>query len=127
MPMSDILLYAAGVLMMVGGIFALGGAIGVLRFPDVFTRMHAGSKAGVAGSGLGLIAVALAAQDGGLSARALLALVFFLMTTPLAAHLVARAALRAGYRPLSKTDDEKNRTATLSTAEQKPESRPKSS
>lgn len=125
--MTDILTYAAGILMIVGGIFALAGAIGVLRFPDVFTRMHAASKAGVAGSGLGLIAVALAAQDAGLSVRALLALVFFLMTTPLAAHLVARAALRAGHVPLSRTDDEENRTAALSNVEQKPDSRPKSS
>lgn len=108
--MSDLLAWIAGILMMMGGVFALAGAIGVLRFPDVFTRMHAASKAGVAGSGLGLIAVALAAQDAALSARAVLALLFFLMTTPLAAHLVARAALRAGHVPLSMQDDKRKNT-----------------
>lgn len=109
--MTDLLAWIAGGLMMAGGVFALAGAIGVLRFPDVFTRMHAASKAGVAGSGLGLIAVALATQDAGVSARAVLALLFFLMTTPLAAYLVARAALRTGHVPLSTPSDKGKNTA----------------
>jgi len=121
--MSDLLLWVAGLLLIGGGVFALAGAIGVLRFPDVFTRLHASSKAGVAGSGLGLIAVALAAQDAGLSARAILALVFFLMTTPLAAHLVARAALRSGQLPLGKTGTVDNSTADSGETERHHESR----
>lgn len=99
---SDLSFYLAGVLLIAGSVFAIGGAVGVLRFPDVFARMHAASKAGIAGSGLALIAVALAAADLGFSSRALLALAFFMLTTPLSAHLLARAVFRS--RAASLTD-----------------------
>lgn len=99
---SELAFYLAGLLLIAGGVFAIGGAVGVLRFPDVFARMHAASKAGIAGSGLALIAAAVAAADIGFSSRALLALAFFMLTTPLSAHLLARAVFRS--HPSSLTD-----------------------
>lgn len=95
--------YLAALLMVGGAVFSLLAAIGVLRLPDLYTRMHAASKAGVVGAGLVLLALALASGDGPVVLRAILGILFLLLTTPVSAHLLARAAYRAGHRPASIT------------------------
>lgn len=90
--------YIAGLLMIVGAFFALVAAVGLVRLPDVYSRMHAASKAGSVGSGLMMIALAVTAGDFAISIRAIAGVVFFLMTAPIAAHLLARAAYKVGYR-----------------------------
>lgn len=85
------------VLIVVGALFALVAAIGINRLPDVYTRMHAASKAGTVGSGLLLIAVGVHSQDLAVFGRALAGVLFFILTAPIAAHLLARAALKVGY------------------------------
>ena len=87
----------AGLALLAGAGFALVGAVGVLRFPDALTRMHAASKAGTLGSGLCLIALALHETAFDVTTRALAAVAFFLLTAPISAHLLARATLIAGY------------------------------
>ncbi len=91
--------YITGALLIIGALFNLIAAIGLLRFPDVFTRMHAASKAGTLGSGLMLVAIALHAGELSISSKALAAVVFFLITAPVSAHLLARAAYVAGVEP----------------------------
>ena len=86
------------VVVVLGGIFAFLAALGVLRFPDLYTRMHAASKAGTVGSSLLLIAAGLHAGDLAILFRSLAGVVFLLMTAPVAAHLLAKAAHRAGHR-----------------------------
>lgn len=71
------------------------GAIGVLRLPDSYSRMHAASKTGVLGAVPLLIAVAVASA-GELIIEALLGILILLASAPLAAHAIARAAQRAG-------------------------------
>lgn len=93
-----ILTYLAGLMIIVGSIFSLVAALGLLRLPDVYTRMHAATKAGTLGSGLMMIALALVADDFATASRAIAALVFFLLTAPIASHLLARAAYKVGYR-----------------------------
>lgn len=88
------------VLVLAGTFFALVAALGMLRLPDLPMRMHAATKAGTLGAGLLLIAVALASPGPGAVARALAGMVFLFLTAPVAAHLVARAAYRAGEMPL---------------------------
>lgn len=87
-----------GVLMIIGASFTLAAAIGLLRLPDLYTRMHAASKAGTLGSGVMLIALAVFANDQAIVTRAIAAVVFFLLTAPISAHLLAKAAYAAGYR-----------------------------
>ncbi|MCB1386536.1 MAG: monovalent cation/H(+) antiporter subunit G [Hyphomicrobiales bacterium] len=87
----------AGVLVIVGAFFALIAAIGLIRLPDVYSRMHAASKAGTVGSGLMMIALAIVSGDSGTAARALAGVIFFVLTAPIAAHLLARAAYKVGY------------------------------
>ncbi|KPF42283.1 monovalent cation/H(+) antiporter subunit G [Rhizobium sp. G187] len=88
------------VLIIGGALFSLIAAIGVNRLPDVYSRMHAASKAGTVGSGLLLLAVGLHAGDIATFGRAFAGIVFFILTAPIAAHLLARAAHKVGY-PLS--------------------------
>ena len=95
--------YLAGILILVGSFFALVAAVGLVRFPDVYSRMHAASKAGSVGSGLMMIALAVIADDLPTTLRAIAGVVFLLLTAPIAAHLLARASYKAGYKLWSGT------------------------
>ncbi|WP_181708472.1 monovalent cation/H(+) antiporter subunit G [Chthonobacter rhizosphaerae] len=103
--------------LLVGGAFAIVGALGILRFPDVYTRMHAASKAGTLGSGFCLLAVAVWETDLDVTTRAIAGVFFFLLTAPISAHLLARAALIAGYSPISGAGRGDVSSALLATAE----------
>ncbi len=92
---------AVALIVLLGALFVLAAAIGLNRLPDVYSRMHAASKAGTVGSGLMLLAVGLHAGDLATLARALAGFFFFVLTAPVSAHLLAMAARKAGY-PLAK-------------------------
>lgn len=96
-------LYIGGILLLAGAVFSLLAAIGVVRLPDLYTRMHAASKAGAVGGGLILLAVAVLSQDAAVSMRAIIGVIFLLLTTPVSAHLLARASYLSGYRPCKET------------------------
>ena len=96
---AHILSLVASVLLLVGALFCLLAAIGLLRFPDLYTRIHAASKAGALGACVLLLALALASGEPGVVTRAIAGIVFFLLTAPVAAHLVARAAYMSGLAP----------------------------
>ena len=91
--MSDLI--AAG-LMLIGALLMLLAAVGVLRMPDVFTRMQASTKAASLGSGTALLAVAVHFAELGVVVRALLAIAFIFLTAPVSAHMIARAAYLIG-------------------------------
>lgn len=95
----SLLPWLASALVLAGAAFSLLGAIGVVRLPDCYTRMHAASKAGALGAVLILAGVA-AASRGEVALEAVFALLLLLATAPLAAHAVSRAAHRAGIRPV---------------------------
>ena len=80
------------VLWLVGAAFALLAAIGVLRMPDVFTRMQASTKASTLGLGCLLMGAALQMGDVGSFVRVSSIGVFILLTTPVAGHVIARAS-----------------------------------
>ncbi|MDO6962716.1 monovalent cation/H(+) antiporter subunit G [Rhizobium alvei] len=86
------------VLVISGALIALVAAIGIVRLPDLFTRMHAASKAGTAGSGLALIAVAIQSGDATIWIKCLGTILFLVLTAPVSAHLLAKAALKSGAR-----------------------------
>ncbi|HEY9012709.1 MAG TPA: monovalent cation/H(+) antiporter subunit G [Devosia sp.] len=92
---SDVQLYLAAALILAGSLFSLLAAVGVVRLPDLLTRMHAASKAGVVGAGLVLLAIAVVSADSAIVLRAILGILFLALTTPVSAHLLARAALKA--------------------------------
>ncbi|MEO8758090.1 MAG: monovalent cation/H(+) antiporter subunit G [Devosia sp.] len=93
------MIYLAAIVMLIGATFAMLAAIGVLRFPDLYTRLHAASNAGPLGAGLILIGAGFASGDLLIFIRCLLGLVFLVLVGPVSAHLLARAALRTGTAP----------------------------
>jgi multicomponent Na+:H+ antiporter subunit G len=108
---ADIAVYVGGTLLVLGALFSLLAAIGVLRLPDLYTRLHAASKAGAVGGGFVLLAVALTSLDAAVFLRAIIGVIFLLLTTPVSAHLLARASYLTGYRASESThrDDLKMR------------------
>jgi multicomponent Na+:H+ antiporter subunit G len=107
-------------LMLIGALFLLLAAVGMLRMPDLFTRMQAATKASTLGIACVLLAVALHFSSIGVTMRALAALAFFLLTAPVTAHLIGRASyfvgtplwertvgdeLRGRYNPFTHTCD----------------------
>jgi multicomponent Na+:H+ antiporter subunit G len=88
--------------LLLGTALTLIACIGLLRFPDVFCRMHAAGKAGTLGVSLVLVAVGIffVASEPSVPLRAGLAIFFQFLTTPAATHLLARASYVTEY-PLS--------------------------
>ena len=86
-----------------GGLFCFVAALGMLRLPDTVIRMHAATKAGTLGAGLILIAEAFFYAELGITLRVLAAITFLLLTAPVAAHLIGRAAYYSGIRLWPKT------------------------
>lgn len=97
------MIYVAAVLMTAGSLLSALAVLGILRFPDVYTRLHAASKAGPLGAGLILLAVGFASADLAIGIRCVLGFLFLVLTSPVSAHLLARAALRTGVPPDSAT------------------------
>lgn len=93
MSVRDLL---AAALVLVGVATALLAAIGLLRMPDVFTRMSATSKASTLVKMCVFLAIAIEFDDLGVAARALAAVAFVFLTAPLAAHAIGRAAFALG-------------------------------
>jgi multicomponent Na+:H+ antiporter subunit G len=94
---------ALSALVLTGGFFAFIAGLGILRLRDVLMRMHASTKAGTLASGLILLAVAIGLGDTSTVARVVAIIVFLLLTAPVAAHMIGRAAFRAGV-PLWETE-----------------------
>ena len=84
---------ALEVLALLGALLVLLAGVGVVRFPDLYARMHAATKASTLG--IGLIGLAAAGGIGGGHAKALVAVAFIYLTAPSAAHLIGRAAYAA--------------------------------
>ncbi len=88
----------AGVLiaatMILGTFLVLVASVGLVRFPDVFCRMHAAGKAGTMGISLIIVSsvICFAGVDNSILVRGLLAIFFQFLTTPTATHLLARSS-----------------------------------
>lgn len=97
--MTVLLDVVSALLITAGCGFFLAGTVGLIRFPDFFTRVHAMTKAD--NVGLGFVVVGLALQASSWSTLGLLAVVWFLvlLSSASSAHLLARSALRRGLEP----------------------------
>jgi multicomponent Na+:H+ antiporter subunit G len=87
---------AGAVLLVLGALLALLAAIGLQRFDDVFARMHSATKPATLGLMLVLGGSALVISSPGAVAKLVLVVLLQFITAPVAAHLVGRAAYRAG-------------------------------
>ncbi|MBZ0155998.1 MAG: monovalent cation/H(+) antiporter subunit G [Alphaproteobacteria bacterium] len=91
--------WISALLVLSGGIFFFAGTVGLLRFPDLYTRLHALTKAD--NLGLGLTVAGLLLQEGSVTAALQLFLVWILVlaTSATACYLIASASLKSGLRP----------------------------
>ena len=91
-----------------GAFFLLVASIGIVRLPDVYTRMHAMGKGDTLGIMLSLFGLSIYEGFTLNAAKLLIVLVFVALTNPVATHALARAAYRYGIKPLLKLDKEKD-------------------
>lgn len=99
----------------VGLFFMLVGTVGILRMPDVYTRLHAAGMTDTMGAGFLLLGMSLQAVEGifthGTSywfvlVRLVLVYAFLLFTSPIATHALARAGIAGGVEPWTAQEDE---------------------
>ena len=86
----------SAVLLLSGSLLAVVAGLGLVRLPDLFSRMHAATKPATLGIALILIGAALQVEDGSDKIKLLLVGAFQFLTAPVAAHMIGRSAYRAG-------------------------------
>lgn len=89
-----------------GGLFCVVGAVGLLRMPDFYTRMHAASVIETMGAGLILLGLLLQAGFTLVAVKLLMVGLLIFFASPAATHALARAAMVRGLKPLL-ADEEK--------------------
>lgn len=101
-PIPEFLISA---LLLVGGAFTLVGAIGLARLPDFYTRLHGPTKATTVGVGAIVLGSVLffSARGEGLGISEILITVFLLLTAPISANILAKAAMHIGVRSTENT------------------------
>lgn len=93
----DLLSWAA---LLAGAFFYTVGAIGMVRMPDVFTRMHAVSISETLGTGLLILGMVLQAGISLVAVKLVIIFLVLMVVSPVSSHALARAALHDGLRPL---------------------------
>lgn len=86
----------SAVLMLSGVFFYVVAGIGLVRLPDVFSRMHAATKPATLGLALVLLGAAFRVDDGSHAVKLLLVGAFTFLTAPVGAHMIGRSSYRAG-------------------------------
>jgi multicomponent Na+:H+ antiporter subunit G len=96
---------ASWLLILGGSFFAVSGGLGIVRFPDFFSRMHAGGLTDTMGAGLLLGGLMFQAGWSLVTVKLVMIFAFLLVTSPTAAHALARSALSHGLQPLVDEED----------------------
>lgn len=91
--------YFSALLLIIGAMFFLAGTLGLLRFPDVFTRLHALTKADNVGLGLIVLALALQAESWAVVAKLILIWLLVLLAGASVSYLIAHGVLQRGVWP----------------------------
>jgi len=86
------------ILIAIGILFNIFGCIGLVRFPDVYNRLQASTKCVTLGTILLLVGVAIAGNSGAMAAKAIICAVFILLTSPTAAHAIAKGTYASGVK-----------------------------
>ena len=95
MTLSD---YVSSVLLIAGALFFLAGTLGLLRFPDVYTRLHALTKADNVGLGLMVAGLAVQSESWAAAGKLMLIWLLVLLAGASVAYLIARGALQRGIQ-----------------------------
>ncbi len=105
--METVLDVVSGVFLVAGALFTLTGAVGLLRFPDFYTRIHAGGITETVGAGFILVGLLLRVDAWSVGVRLVVILAFLLLTSPTATHVLAQAARRDGVPVWTEGEDER--------------------
>lgn len=97
--------FASAALLLIGGFFYFAGTLGLLRFPDVYTRLHALAKADNLGLGCVLAGLALQAESAAVALKLLLIWPLVLAASAGVGYAIARRAEALGIRPWRKGDE----------------------
>jgi multicomponent Na+:H+ antiporter subunit G len=103
--MSPVVYLLSWFFLLIGGFFAIVGALGLLRMPDFFTRMHAASVTETLGVAFLLIGMVLQAGFTLVAAKLVILGVLISFASPTATHALAKAALARGLKPLLAPED----------------------
>jgi multicomponent Na+:H+ antiporter subunit G len=95
---------ASWILILLGSFFTLVGAFGLVRMPEVFTRMHAASVTDTLGVGFLLVGMCLQAGLGLVTLKLVFLLALFFFTGPVVTHALAQACLHEGIKPMLAED-----------------------
>lgn len=98
MSIAEIVAVIGSAVVLLGSVFMVIGALGVVRMPDIFTRLHAASVSDTFGVNLILIGLILVGGLTLVSVKLAFLIAFLFLTGPVATHAVARAALDAGVK-----------------------------
>jgi multicomponent Na+:H+ antiporter subunit G len=90
--------------LLTGGFFSIVGAIGIVRLPDFFSRMHSGGITDTLGAGLILLGLMFQAGMSLALGKLLMILMLLVVTSPTSSHALAQAAFAQGLRPLLARD-----------------------
>lgn len=104
----------SGIFLVLGGFFVFAGAVGIFRFPDFYTRLHAAGVTDTLGAELILIGLCFQAGFTLITVKLLFVVFFVFFTSPTSTHAIANAAIRAGLRPYmgaAGTPDDKKHSA----------------
>ena len=100
MSLATVFEWVGGVLVIAGALLMIVGAIGLIRMPDVFTRLHAASVSDTLGVSLVLIGLMFYGGFTLVTVKLVFIVLFLAFIGPVATHAVARAALQAGVKPV---------------------------
>jgi multicomponent Na+:H+ antiporter subunit G len=99
------------IFLVAGGAFCIIGMIGLIRMPDMFTRLHGASVTDTLGAGFIIVGLILQADAILVAAKLIIIMGLILLTSPVATHALAQAALHAGIRPKLDHDETGGRIA----------------
>ncbi len=114
--MAVVLDITSWIFLLCGSMFCLTGAIGLFRFPEFFSRIHAASLTDTLGTSLILIGLMLQAGWSLALPKLILILVFSLLAATTASHAMAKAALKSGLRPVDQIHPGQQRSDDQETA-----------
>jgi multicomponent Na+:H+ antiporter subunit G len=97
--MDIIIIITSGLCLFIGSFLCISGGIGILRFPDFYTRMHAAGVTDTLGSGMILIGLMVLSTDFLVFAKLVMVLLLTLLVGPTTSHVLAKAALHNGLTP----------------------------
>ena len=102
--MSSLVDLLSWIFLLGGGFLGITGALGLFRFPDFYTRLHAASVTDTLCAGLIVLGLLLQATSAMMVFKLLLILLVLTYTSPTGAHALAKAALHGGLKPLTDSD-----------------------